>query len=148
MITSLHDFLQEQKVLLLFLVLGLGYLIGSIKAFGISLGAVGGVLLAGISNPIIYIFDYEAMEDNNTLEVKYPLPYSDLESLSPDALGQRIETGEPLEYSHSLDAQIGGQLQAGFVLTGFYEDEWGEDDIINDYFPTFMATRAVKPPLK
>jgi SAM-dependent methyltransferase len=108
----------------------------------------GGVLLAGISNPVIYIFDYEAMEGNNTLEVKYPLPYSDLESLSPDALGQRIEKGEPLEYSHSLDAQIGGQLKAGFVLTGFYEDEWGEDDIINDYFPTFMATRAVKPPLK
>ena len=108
----------------------------------------GGVLLAGFTNPIIYIFDYDAMEGNNTLDVKYSLPYSDLESLSPDGLRERIDSGEPLEYSHSLDGQIGGQLKAGFVLTGFYEDEWGEDDIINEYFPTFMATRAVKPPLK
>lgn len=43
-----HDFLAGQPILLLFLVLGLGYLIGNIKAFGIILGAVGGVLLAGL----------------------------------------------------------------------------------------------------
>ncbi len=48
MTASFHDFLQGQQILLLFLVLGLGYLIGNIKAFGISLGAVGGVLLAGL----------------------------------------------------------------------------------------------------
>lgn len=106
-----------------------------------------GVLLAGFSNPVVYIFDYEAMEQDDRLVVKYPLPYSDLESLSPEALEERIDSGEPLEYSHSLDVQIGGQLKAGFVITGFYEDEWGEDDIINEYFPTFMATRAVKPPV-
>ena len=43
-----HDFLAGQPILLLFLVLSLGYLIGNIKAFGINLGAVGGVLLAGL----------------------------------------------------------------------------------------------------
>ena len=45
---AMYDFLQEQPVLLLFLVLGIGHVIGSIKVFGISLGAVGGVLLAAL----------------------------------------------------------------------------------------------------
>lgn len=44
----LHEYLLGQPVLVLFLVLGMGYLIGSIKVFDISLGAVGGVLLAGL----------------------------------------------------------------------------------------------------
>ena len=48
MLENFHAFLLGQPILLLFLVLGLGYLIGSIKVFGIGLGAVGGVLLAGL----------------------------------------------------------------------------------------------------
>ncbi len=46
--SGLYQFLQAQPVLLLFLVLGLGYLIGNVKVFGTGLGAVGGVLLAGL----------------------------------------------------------------------------------------------------
>ncbi|TDJ28448.1 MAG: hypothetical protein E2O59_06035 [Gammaproteobacteria bacterium] len=48
MVSAMYDFLQEQPILLLFLVLGVGHVIGGIKVFGISLGAVGGVLLAGL----------------------------------------------------------------------------------------------------
>ena len=48
MVSAMYDFLQEQPILLLFLVLGVGHVIGSVKVFGISLGAVGGVLLAGL----------------------------------------------------------------------------------------------------
>lgn len=48
MLASFHEYLLGQPVLTLFLVLGCGYLIGNIKVFGISLGAVGGVLLAGL----------------------------------------------------------------------------------------------------
>ena len=44
--SGLYEFLQAQPVLILFLVLGLGYLIGSVKVFGIGLGAVGGDLRA------------------------------------------------------------------------------------------------------
>ncbi len=44
----LAEFLTGQPVLVFFLVLCAGYFIGSIKVFGISLGAVGGVLLAGL----------------------------------------------------------------------------------------------------
>ena len=42
MLVSFHEYLLGQPVLTLFLVLGCGYLIGNIKVFGISLGAVGG----------------------------------------------------------------------------------------------------------
>lgn len=60
-----------------------------------------------------------------------------------------MESGEPLEFSHSLEDQIGGQLDAGFVLTGLFEDRCppDDDDPLKDYFPMFIATRAVKPRL-
>jgi len=40
--------MQQQPVLVFFLVLSLGYLIGNIRVLGISLGSVGGVLLSGL----------------------------------------------------------------------------------------------------
>jgi putative transport protein len=48
MLTNLYNFMQQEPVLLFFLVLGLGYLIGNFRVFGISLGSVGGVLLSGL----------------------------------------------------------------------------------------------------
>jgi SAM-dependent methyltransferase len=81
----------------------------------------GGSLLAGFDNPVIYIFDLDKL-DNGEFEVRHKLPYSDLNSLSETALQQLKEQGLPLEFSHTLDEQIGGQLKAGFHLTGFYED--------------------------
>ena len=107
-----------------------------------------GVLLAGFTNPMIYLFDYEVLDHDGVFKVKYSLPYSDLEHLPPDELERRIEKNEPLEFSHSFDEQIGGQLKAGFVITGFYEDEFDDDYILNDYLKSFMATRAVKLSLR
>ncbi len=50
---------------------------------------------------------------------------------------------QPLEFGHTLTDQIGGQLDAGLVLTGFYEDIW-PGVTLNEYTPTYIATRAVK----
>jgi len=107
----------------------------------------GGVLLAGMSNPATYLFDYELADRTGILQVKYKLPYSDTESLDEHERMQRMNDGETLEFSHTLDDQIGGQLDAGFVLTGFYEDSWSadEDEPLSDYMQTFFATRALKP---
>ena len=55
-----------------------------------------------------------------------------------------IARGEPLSFSHSLEDQIGGQLDAGFALTGLYEDGWAGEPLA-EYFPLTIATRAVKP---
>lgn len=105
----------------------------------------GGVLLAGIVNPVVYIFDYEIMERENRLEVRHRLPYSDLESLSPEQLARFEAEGSPLEFSHTLEDQIGGQLQAGFHLVDLYEDYDLDNDVLNRYFPKYFATRAIKP---
>lgn len=48
MLTALSNLLLQQPVLVFFLVLGLGYFIGGIRVFGINLGSVGGVLIAGL----------------------------------------------------------------------------------------------------
>ena len=48
----------------------------------------------------------------------------------------------PLEFSHSLADQIGGQLQAGFVLVDLYEDI--QNSAIGKLLPAYIATRAVK----
>lgn len=48
MINAFHEFLLQQPVLVFFLVLSLGYLLGNIRVLGISLGSVGGVLIVGL----------------------------------------------------------------------------------------------------
>ena len=107
----------------------------------------GGVLLAGFSNPVIYLFDYDLADRTGVLQVKYALPYSDLTSLNAEERQQYMETETPLEFSHTLEDQIGGQLDAGFLLTGFFEDAYGEEenDLLTNYMPTFIATRSIKP---
>lgn len=106
----------------------------------------GGALLAGFNNPDDYIFDLELLDRERRLEVRFKLPYSDTESLSDEALAAYLAKGWPLEFSHTLDDQIGGQLAAGFLLAGFYEDrdQPQANDLLSEYMPTFFATRAVK----
>jgi SAM-dependent methyltransferase len=103
----------------------------------------GGTMMAGFTNPTLYLFD-AALHDEGVLTVRHKLPYSDLESLD-DAERQRyVDDLQPLEYSHTLEDQIGGQLDAGFVLIGFYEDGW-TGVTLSDYMPIFAATHALKP---
>lgn len=102
----------------------------------------GGALLAGFTNPVLYVFDAD-LEEQGTFIVRHSLPYSDLTSIPPEELQRRMERQEALEFSHTLEEQIGGQLEAGFVLAGFYEDYW-EERPISQYMPTFIATRALK----
>ncbi len=105
----------------------------------------GGALLSGINQPFVYIFDRFAEEDDKFLLVRHSLPYSDIDSLSEEEIAEMIAKNEPFEYSHSLDAQIGGQIEAGFLIAGFYEDYWNDDSrLINKFAPTFFATRAIK----
>ncbi len=102
----------------------------------------GGTLIAGFMNPVEYTFDQELYE-KGIYQVKYRLPYSDLSSISEENRLLRFKD-DPLEFSHTLEEQIGGQLEAGFHLIGFYED-YRDDEAIKDFMPTFIATRALKP---
>lgn len=102
----------------------------------------GGALLSGFGNPLEYIFDLEKYE-NNILEVRHSIPYSDLTSISDEEREKLIYSrNEVILFGHSLEDQIGGQLRAGFVITGFYEDKSG--CALDPYINTGMATKAVK----
>lgn len=105
----------------------------------------GGVLLAGFMNPIVYVFDAEA-QDRGELIVCHALPYADIVHQPPEALGRLIERDHTVEFSHTLESQIGGQLKAGFLLTHLIEDTdlAAEDSFRSRYFPTCLATRALK----
>jgi SAM-dependent methyltransferase len=105
----------------------------------------GGLLLAGFVNPIVYALD-PALEAQGVAQLKYAIPYSDLESLSDEERRRYTDAGEPLAFGHTLEDQLGGQLRAGFVLTALYEDRLSEDrGPLHRYLSAFMATRASKP---
>lgn len=103
----------------------------------------GGVLLAGFVNPVLYMFDDAKME-RGEFEVRHRIPYSDLTSLSDEERRRYTDKNEPLSFGHSLADQIGGQLDAGLMLTGLYEDA-SERWKLSEYIPCFAATRAIKP---
>src|SRR4029077_14629498 len=70
----------------------------------------GGTLLYGISNPITYLFD-PALEKQGIHQLRFAAPYSDLTSLSADER-EKYYPDEPLSFGHTLDDQIGGQIDA------------------------------------
>lgn len=103
----------------------------------------GGILISGFANPISYIFDLYEWEKNNKLVVSNSIPYSDIEQLSQKQLEERINTHDILEFGHSLQSQIGGQIDAGFIICGFYEDNSG-GGLLDEYIDTYIATKAIK----
>lgn len=97
----------------------------------------GGRLLAGLDNGFGYVVD-DAEE-----RVVHSLPFNPLKdpSLIPaDELG---EWG--MQFSHTLDEQIRGQIQAGLRIVDLYEDTGGEGRLHELGIPTFWATCAEKP---
>jgi SAM-dependent methyltransferase len=106
----------------------------------------GGRMLVGFTKPEVFIFDRQAEENEGVLRVRHTLPYSDTESIDDEERAEILASGRPLEFSHTLEEQIGGQLAEGFVITGFYEDYWGNEEIVFDkHFPAFVALRSEKP---
>lgn len=101
-----------------------------------------GILMTGLVNPVHYIFDLQA-QDEGFLRIQNSIPYSDLSELSDVEFENHVQEGEPLEFGHSLSDLIGGLLDAGFVITGFYEDNMA-DSPLDKYLPTYIAIRALK----
>ncbi|MDQ4113478.1 MAG: class I SAM-dependent methyltransferase [Actinomycetota bacterium] len=101
----------------------------------------GGTLMVGFMNPDVYIFDEVAL-DRRELVVRHRLPFSSLDLSEADRM--RAYGSGPIEYSHSLTEQIGGQLAAGFILTHLTEAPH-HADITAQHLSGYIATRAVKP---
>ena len=103
----------------------------------------GGVLLAGFANPILFVFD-DAASEKGELRVRHTIPFSDLTSITAEERQAYADKHEPINFGHTLEDQIAGQLDVGFMLTGFYEDS-DPGYPLAKYLPMFIATRAVKP---
>lgn len=97
----------------------------------------GGILLAGMDNGFNFLFDDEGTE------VKYTLPFDPLSN--PEQMKDLQETDSGVQFSHTLEEQLGGQLRAGFVLTDLYEDTNGEGKLHEHNVPCYIASRAVRP---
>ena len=49
-----------------------------------------------------------------------------------------------MQFSHSLEEQLGGQLEAGFRLEALYEDTNGTGRLHEMNIPSFMAVKSIK----
>lgn len=99
-----------------------------------------GMLLSGFGNPIEYIFDTEELEKGKFI-VKYKIPYADIDHLDNKALASICESDGYI-FGHSLEDQIQGQIAAGFVIAGFYEDCGGT--ALDEFINSSIVTKAVK----
>ena len=97
----------------------------------------GGLLLSGVDHYINYIVDADEKQIINEL------PFNPLRN--PQQMKQLAEEDAGVQFSHSLEEQIGGQLEAGFILTALYEDTNGQGRLHELNIPTFLAMRARKP---
>lgn len=101
-----------------------------------------GRLLTGFTNPHVYLFNDEEKIEN--IRITYALPYNPLTDLAADEL-ESVGKREGLQFSHTLESQIRGQLKAGFLLKDFYEDyARTEEDVLTAYFPKYYASFAIK----
>ena len=98
----------------------------------------GGVLLSGLDNGMNFIID----EDSDSLAIVNKLPFDPLSD--KELYRKGIESGSGVQFSHTLDEQLGGQLEAGLIFTDLYEDlnSFGKLDELN--IPSFWASRAIK----
>ncbi len=93
-------------------------------------------MIGGYDNAINYVFD--AKETKFT----YKLPFNPLRN--PEHMNMLKEEDAGVQFSHTMEEQLGGQLEAGFVITGFYEDGMSEGILAEYNIPSFYAVRAVK----
>jgi len=100
----------------------------------------GGTMLAGHNHPFEFIFDVSEMEKGN-LVVRFKIPYSDIKDLSPEEFERT--TAEGVCFGHSHADMIQGQIDAGFLIAGYYEDK-GCGYVLDEYIDTFFATKAIK----
>lgn len=97
--------------------------------------------MLGAPNPAIYLFDADKWEEGVYL-VSNTLPFNSLDELNEEQRRQFMADNKAIEYSHTLTSIIGGQIEAGFKVDGFYEDSL--DESLSRYFQDYFATKAIK----
>jgi len=98
----------------------------------------GGVLLSGLDNGLNYLIDDD---EKLPLIIKNKLPFNPLKNKEHYEILKKENSG--IQFSHTMEEQIGGQLKAGFILKGIYED-YNNSGFLREYVPTFIATLSTK----
>lgn len=96
----------------------------------------GGILMSELDNGFNYLFD----EDEK--EIKYKLPFNPLKD--EYLLKKLMQNNDGIQFSHTAEEQIRGQLKAGFQLIDIYEDTNGYGLLHQYNIPTFWATLSKK----
>lgn len=96
----------------------------------------GGLFLGGYSLDINYVFD------DNEENMIYSLPFNPLKD--PKQYEDSIKNDWGIQFSHSIEEQINGQLKAGFRLLSLYEDTGGVGLLHEHNVPSFIATLSIK----
>ena len=96
----------------------------------------GGILMAGLDNGINFLFDDTECKLTNFL------PFNPLKNPQPQKPPD--QGGDGVQFSHTLDEQIRGQIQSGFSIKDLYEDFNDSGPLREHGVPTFWATLAVK----
>jgi 2-polyprenyl-3-methyl-5-hydroxy-6-metoxy-1,4-benzoquinol methylase len=91
----------------------------------------GGIFITFAANPVNYMCNYDSEKNIHT--ICNPLPF-----ISHEHDKGCAEAGW-IEYGHTLDSYIGGQIRSGFAIIGFIEG-YDADAPCDSWF----ATRAVK----
>ncbi|MUK87906.1 methyltransferase domain-containing protein [Ornithinibacillus sp. L9] len=102
-----------------------------------------GILISGYTNPLLFIFDDEEDKKGN-LVVKNSIPTSSIDNLSEEEVNKYMEGQDTIEFGHTLEDQIQGQIDAGFVIAGLYEDDFGGSRPLDKFIKCFIATKAIK----
>jgi SAM-dependent methyltransferase len=97
----------------------------------------GGVFLAGLENGINYLVNEDETMIVNTM------PFNPLKNEQQHKQLEEDDCG--MQFSHTIEEQIGGQLEAGFILTHLYDDTNVEGRLHEMGIETYIATRAIKP---
>lgn len=95
----------------------------------------GGILISGLDNGLNYAFDNEQSQLVNKL------PFNPLQN--SDQMQMLAEDGAGVQFSHTIEEQIGGQIKAGFILQDVFGDTNGSGNLHNHNVPSFWATRAM-----
>lgn len=96
----------------------------------------GGRLLAGLDNGINYAFDEDETKICNML------PFNPLEDEAQMRQLQKDDSG--VQFSHTAEDQLAGQLHAGLQLIDLYEDTNGYGNLHEHNVPSYWATLARK----
>lgn len=103
----------------------------------------GGLLMVGYMNPWIYFYDGDQVweEPDSDLFLTYPLPFNARELEKAGKL--KIAPDYGYEFSHTWEAQIGGQLRAGFAMIDFYESKDSRHRL-SHYASDYLANLSIK----